>query len=156
MLFRSVAKPHDSGQWHADVTNGSNELMRTQGVDCANTKIALHVRSCEGLVRHPDGTLQKRFSKTEVVVPMQLCLAAHPRDKSEAEAAKDLGVSEDDDMKVTWRRRRGFILRSLAFRFPRQSHFERPEIWELIRRCRTCEIRHRRREKNSPRVRLSL
>ena len=99
----TVAKPHDSAQWHADVTNGSNELMRTQGVDCANTKIALHVRSCEGLVRHPDGTLQKRFSKTEVVVPMQLCLAAHPRDKSEAEAAKDLGVSEDDDMKVTWR-----------------------------------------------------
>ena len=99
----TIAKPHDSAQWHADVTNGTNELMRTQGVDCANTKIALHVRACEGLVRHPDGTLQKRFAKTEVLVPMQLCLPAHPRDKSEAEAAKDLGVSEGDDMKVTWR-----------------------------------------------------
>ena len=98
-----ISKPHDSSQFHADVTKVSGDLMRTQGVDCSNTRITLHVRACEGLVRHPDGTLQKRFAKTEVDVPMQLCLEAHPRDKSEAEAAKDLGIGENDDMKVTWR-----------------------------------------------------
>ena len=72
------------------MTNGTNELMRTQGGGLAQTQNCFTRSSMRRIVRHPDGTLQKRFAKTEVLVPMQLCLAAHPRDKSEAEAAKDL------------------------------------------------------------------
>lgn len=34
--------------------------------------MVLHVRPCEGLVRQLDGTVEKRFSKTELRVPLQV------------------------------------------------------------------------------------
>ena len=129
----TIAKPHDSAQWHADVTNGTNELMRTQGgIFAKHEKLLYCVRACEGLVEAPRWDVTKTVRENRSLVPMQLCLAAHPRDKSEAEAAKDLGVSEGDDMKVTWREGdEALFLGSLALRFLRQSSFERSKIWEF-------------------------
>ena len=34
--------------------------------------LVLHVRPCEGLVRQLDGTVKKRFSKEEIIVPIQV------------------------------------------------------------------------------------
>ena len=50
----------------------SGGQLPTQG----QVSVALHCRQCEGLVRHPDGSLQKRFGKTESLLPAQLALAA--------------------------------------------------------------------------------
>ncbi len=33
--------------------------------------IMLHVRPCEGLMRQLDGTIEKRFSKKELLCPIQ-------------------------------------------------------------------------------------
>ena len=34
--------------------------------------LVLHVRPCEGLVRQIDGTVEKRFAKKELLVPLQV------------------------------------------------------------------------------------
>ena len=34
--------------------------------------LVLHVRPCEGLVRQLDGTVEKRFAKKELLVPLQV------------------------------------------------------------------------------------
>jgi hypothetical protein len=34
--------------------------------------IILHVRTCEGFVRNPDGTIVKKWSKEEEMYPMQV------------------------------------------------------------------------------------
>ena len=34
--------------------------------------LVLHVRPCEGLVRQIDGTVEKRFAKKELMVPLQV------------------------------------------------------------------------------------
>jgi 5'-3' exoribonuclease 1 len=53
--------------------------MTKQGVDPGQTSVALHCRACEGLVRHPDGSLQKRFGKTDVLVPVERLLKTSTR-----------------------------------------------------------------------------
>ena len=48
------------------------------------TDVVLHVRPCEGLVRQLDGTVEKRFAKTELRVPLQVL------DRQRACAASEL------------------------------------------------------------------
>jgi len=44
----------------------------TQGIDVGDVDLVLHVRPCEGLVRQIDGTVEKRFAKKELLVPLQV------------------------------------------------------------------------------------
>ena len=69
---------HSSAEWGAEAQRAANALMQTKGVDVGQTAVQLHCRQCEGLVRHPDGSLQKRFGKTDVMVPAHLALASDP------------------------------------------------------------------------------
>ena len=69
---------HGASEWGAAAQKTSQTLLVTKGVDCGAVAVTIHVRTCEGLVRHPDGSLQKRFGKTEDAVPAQLVLAADP------------------------------------------------------------------------------
>ena len=69
---------HSSAEWGAEAQRAANALMQTKGVDVGQTAVQLHCRQCEGLVRHPDGSLQKRFGKTDVLVPAHLALASDP------------------------------------------------------------------------------
>jgi hypothetical protein len=43
-----------------------------QGIDLGQVDLVLHVRQVEGLVRQIDGTIEKRFSKKETSVPLQV------------------------------------------------------------------------------------
>jgi hypothetical protein len=43
-----------------------------QGIDVGDVDLVLHVRPCEGLVRQLDGTVEKRFAKKEVMIPLQV------------------------------------------------------------------------------------
>lgn len=43
-----------------------------QGVETGPVQLILHVRPCEGLIRQVDGTIEKRFGKQEVLVPIQV------------------------------------------------------------------------------------
>ena len=56
----------------------SGDTLTKQGVDAGPARVGLHCRVCEGLTRHPDGSLQKRFGKSEVVVAAQLALRSNP------------------------------------------------------------------------------
>lgn len=46
--------------------------MLTQGVDVGRSELVLHVRPLEGLMRRLDGTVEKRFSKKEILYPLQV------------------------------------------------------------------------------------
>ena len=79
IVGRGVRTSHGSSEWSAETQRAANELLATRGVDVqGQVSVALHCRQCEGLVRHPDGSLQKRFGKTESLLPAQLALAADP------------------------------------------------------------------------------
>lgn len=43
-----------------------------QGIEVGDVDLVLHVRPCEGLVRQLDGTVEKRFAKKEIMVPLQV------------------------------------------------------------------------------------
>ena len=43
-----------------------------QGIEVGPTDVMVHVRPCEGLVRQLDGTVEKRFAKTQLTVPLQV------------------------------------------------------------------------------------
>ena len=70
--------PRGSAEWDALAQKISRDLLTVKGVDCDVVRVVIHYRACEGLVRHPDGSLQKRFGKTERVAPAQLVLASDP------------------------------------------------------------------------------
>ena len=78
IIQREQHVPHGSAEWGADTQKTSFETLTKKGVDVGSVNVMIHVRVCEGLVRHPDGSLQKRFGKTDVVVPAQLVLATDP------------------------------------------------------------------------------
>lgn len=44
---------------------------QTKGIDIGQVQVMFHVNTCVGLVRHPDGSLQKKFSEKEELFPMQ-------------------------------------------------------------------------------------
>ena len=100
IVGRGVRTSHGSSEWGAETQRAANELLATRGVDVqGQVSVALHCRQCEGLVRHPDGSLQKRFGKTETLLPAQLALATDPspsprlteRPAADAADADDLG-----------------------------------------------------------------
>ena len=78
IVARGQRAPHGASEWGAAAQKTSHELLATRGVDCGAVAVTIHCRACEGLVRHPDGSLQKRFGKTDNAVPAPLVLAADP------------------------------------------------------------------------------
>jgi len=56
----------------------NTDYLSKQGLELAQIRLLLHVRPCEGLVRQVDGTVEKRFGKTEVVYPLQVTLRRNP------------------------------------------------------------------------------
>ena len=53
-----------------------------QGLEVGPTDVVLHVRPCEGLVRQLDGTVEKRFAKAELRVPLQVTFWVYICDQS--------------------------------------------------------------------------
>ena len=78
IVARGQRAPHGASEWGSAAQKISHELLATRGVDCGAVSVTIHCRACEGLVRHPDGSLQKRFGKTDNAIPAQLVLAADP------------------------------------------------------------------------------
>ena len=93
-----ASKPHGSAEWGAELQKVTREYLEKYGVSAGRSNIALHCRACEGLVRHPDGSLQKRFSKTEMTVPIQLVIARHnaPSARMEERPALEAGEGAGD------------------------------------------------------------
>ena len=93
-----ASKPNNATEWSADMEKVTREYLEKYGVSAGRSNIALHCRACEGLVRHPDGSLQKRFSKTEMTVPIQLVIAKHnaPSTRMDERPALDVGESTGD------------------------------------------------------------
>ena len=75
---RGVRTPHGASEWNAETQRTANEMLTTRGLDVGRVDVTLHCRACEGLVRHPDGSLQKRFGKTDARVPVNVVLLADP------------------------------------------------------------------------------
>ena len=93
-----ASKPNGSAEWGAEMQKVTSEYLAKYGVSAGRSNVALHCRACEGLVRHPDGSLQKRFSKTEMMVPIQLVIAKHnaPSSRLEERPALDVGEATGD------------------------------------------------------------
>ena len=65
-------------EWNNTAHRIKNELMTRQGVEISAVTYLLHVRACEGLVRQLDGTVEKRFAKSEAQYPLQVTLRKNP------------------------------------------------------------------------------
>ena len=93
-----ASKPNNSSEWGAEMQKVTSEYLAKYGVAAGRSNVALHCRACEGLVRHPDGSLQKRFAKTEMMVPIQLVIAKHnaPSSRMEERPALDAGEAAGD------------------------------------------------------------
>lgn len=66
---------HDSGDqnnWLSEAAKTRHEQKIKSGIECGDVEVLIHVRPLEGLVRQVDGTVEKRFSKKEVLYPMQV------------------------------------------------------------------------------------
>ena len=112
---RGVRVSHSSSEWGSEVQRAAHERMTQRGVDVGQTSVALHVRACEGLVRHPDGSLQKRFGKTDALLPAQLVLASNA---SPSPRMQERPALDGDDFKSTG----GFAVGDAALYLGR-SHF---------------------------------
>ena len=112
---RGVRTPHSSSEWGSEVQRAAHERMVARGVDVGQTSVALHVRACEGLVRHPDGSLQKRFGKTDTLLPSQLVIASNA---SPSPRMQERPALDGDDVKSTG----GFAVGDAAL-FLGRSHF---------------------------------
>ena len=88
------SKPNNAAEFGAEMQKITREYLEQYGVSAGRSNIALHCRACEGLVRHPDGSLQKRFSKTEMTVPMQLVIAKHNAPSARMEERPALDANE--------------------------------------------------------------
>lgn len=68
----------DRDAWDLSIANMGKEYITKHGLDVGCINIVLHVRPCEGLVRQLDGSVEKRFSKTECAYPLQMTLRRNP------------------------------------------------------------------------------
>ena len=50
----------------------SRDLVVHHGIDAGPCELLLHLRPCEGLVRTVEGAIEKRFSKSETSLPVQV------------------------------------------------------------------------------------
>ncbi|KAK9843112.1 hypothetical protein WJX74_007152 [Apatococcus lobatus] len=66
-------------EWVQSAQQISHEYLSKRGIDVGRCAIMVHVRPVEGLVRQLDGTLEKRFAKQELQVPLQASLRRHPK-----------------------------------------------------------------------------
>lgn len=69
---------NEADEWSRQTTQMKNDYVTKQGLDPGQAKLLLHVRPCEGLVRQVDGTIEKRFGKTENSYPLQMTLRRNP------------------------------------------------------------------------------
>lgn len=58
--------------WRQLAAKLARDLVVHAGVDAGMCDLLLHLRPCEGLVRRVDGTIEKRFSKSEHALPVQV------------------------------------------------------------------------------------
>lgn len=65
-------------EWVQHAQQISHEYLSKRGIDVGRCAIMVHVRPVEGLVRQLDGTLEKRFAKQELQVPLQACSLPPP------------------------------------------------------------------------------
>ena len=94
---------NEADEWSRQTTQMKNDYVTKQGLELGQLKLLLHVRPCEGLVRQIDGTVEKRFGKTEVSYPLQMTLRRNPApdprfqaDAIGADGAAQDPVYEDD------------------------------------------------------------
>jgi len=64
----------ESEEWQAEAGRLAARALTQTGVDVGRVAVLLHVRACEGLVKHADGSLQKSFSGSETAYPLQATL----------------------------------------------------------------------------------
>ena len=67
-------RPHDQAalsEWHRAAAGLSGQFRSKQGLEVGPCRLVLHVRPCEGLMRQLDGSVEKRFSKTQLLYPIQ-------------------------------------------------------------------------------------
>ncbi len=72
------AQPHDAAaadNWATDAAKLAREFVVKHGMDVGRCEILLHVRPVEGLIRQLDGTVEKRFSKKELLYPIQVSIS---------------------------------------------------------------------------------
>ena len=71
----STAHNKDNAQaWTQLAAKLSRDLVVHHGVDAGPCELLLHLRPCEGLVRTVEGAIEKRFSKSETSLPVQVRL----------------------------------------------------------------------------------
>ena len=68
-------------QWRSEAAKTSSRYLTTMGTDLGRVALQVHVTVCQGLVRHADGSLQKRFGGAELAFPLQVTLYKAPGGK---------------------------------------------------------------------------
>ena len=89
----------ESEAWRADAAKLSQRSLTSSGVDVGAVAVLLHVRVVEGLARHADGSLQKRFAPAETAFPLTATLrkppGGAPDPRLEERAAPTPGTATD-------------------------------------------------------------
>lgn len=73
----SLSRP-DPATPSLSVYSSDSILPQAKGIDLGQIQVMFHVHVCTGLVRHPDGSLQKKFSDKEELFPVQVTLRKLP------------------------------------------------------------------------------
>ncbi|KAK9818370.1 hypothetical protein WJX72_011521 [[Myrmecia] bisecta] len=74
-------RKHDAAaadEWWTEASKLGREFVVKHGMDVGRCEIILHVRPVEGLIRQLDGSVEKRFSKKELLYPIQATLRRNP------------------------------------------------------------------------------
>jgi 5'-3' exoribonuclease 1 len=68
----------EADEWASEAARVGGKYLTHQGIDVGRVTVLVHVRTCEGLVKHADGSLQKRFGGAETPFPLQATLRKAP------------------------------------------------------------------------------
>ena len=88
---------HESARTIADIIDAlRRDMLVKKGINIGDTSIVLHTHAVEGIIRHLDGSIHKRFSNEETLLPLQTTIKDYPgkRSRSENSQRSEVLVSE--------------------------------------------------------------
>ena len=72
---------HEAQSWQDEAMMCSDKYLERYAIDVGELSFFVHVRDCVDMTRMPDGSIEKHFSDTETMHPIQVILRSNPFEK---------------------------------------------------------------------------
>ncbi len=66
----------EARDWQQQAGTLARDLLIKEGIDVGTIDLLVHCRPVEGLIRQPDGSIEKRYAKKQCLYPLQVGFGA--------------------------------------------------------------------------------